>query len=340
MLIFLVMPAGNTYQLNDFGFGGGGVGDASSSSYSLNATVGEVSGSTGVGTLYNLNPGLQFTQQAGTPAAPTLSNGSGTYYNKLNVTINNGGNPTDTVFAIAVSTDSFSSTNFIQADHTIGATAVYQDYTTWGSGTGFLAIGLSPGTIYYFKVSAKQGKYSESAFSSVASLATVTPSLSFDIDVSATDAPTNSPYNLSLGTLSLGSVTTATNKIWISLDTNGLGGGFVYVYDNNTGLHSTSANYTISSATTNLTSASEGFGLQSSTATQTSGGPLTPVSPYNNSSENVGIVNTASQTLYTTSSAPIVGGRGSLFVKVKASTTTPTASDYSDTLTMIASSTF
>lgn len=89
-----------------------------------------------------------------------------------------------------------------------------------------------------------------------------------------------------------------------------------------------------------LSGVGEGFGLQGETVGQGSGGPLAKVSPYNGSGENVGIVNTTIRELFSTTSSPITNGRGSFLMKTKASTTAPASGDYTDTLTLIASSTF
>jgi hypothetical protein len=135
-------------------------------------------------------------------------------------------------------------------------------------------------------------------------------------------------------------VTTASDKIWIDLDTNAEGGGFVYDYNSSGGLHSANASYTISSATADLGSVSEGYGFQVATTTQSAGGPFNAVSPYNLGTQNVGVVDSTTRTILTSSSTPITAGRASISVKAKASTTTPTAADYADTITMIASATF
>ncbi len=47
LLFLLVLPASNNYEIHGFAFGSGGVGNADSAGYSLNA----VSGQTGTGSL-------------------------------------------------------------------------------------------------------------------------------------------------------------------------------------------------------------------------------------------------------------------------------------------------
>jgi hypothetical protein len=339
VLFLLALPASTLYELHDYGMGSGGNSVSESSTYGLKGITGEVSGQDNAGTTYDLGPGLEFTQQANVPAAPAFTN-TASYYNKLKFTLDTGSNPSDATFMIAISTDNFSTTNYIQADNTIGATAVYQTYAAWGGASGAFVIGLTPNTTYKIKVKAIHTKYNESAYSAEASASTSVPSLSYDLDVSATDQETAAPYTVAFGTLAVGSVTTATDKIWVDLDTNAESGAFIYVYNSTTGLTSANASYTITSATANLASASEGFGLQISTDTETTGGPLLSISPYNNSSENVGIIDTTPRNIFTSSSNPITGGRGSVLLKAKASVTTPAASDYTSTINIIASATF
>lgn len=339
VFLLFALPSSTNYEMHDFGFGSGGSSVSDSSSYSMVGISGEVSGQKGVGTTYNLGEGLIFTQQSNVPAVPTFTNVSSNY-NKLKFVIDIGSNPSDTLFAIAISTDDFVTTNYVQADDTIGASAVYQTYTNWGGGTGEYVTGLATNTTYKIKVKAIQTKYTETEFSAAASAATSSPTLTYDLDVSSSDGESAPPYVVAFGALNVGSVTTATDKVWVDLDTNAEGGAFVYVYSSGTGLTSTEGSYTITSATADLSSVDEGYGAQVATVSQSSGGPLVAVSPYNSASQNVGILNTTSRNIFTSSGAPITAGRGSVYLKAKASIITPSASDYADTITMIASSTF
>lgn len=336
----LYAQASSNYKLKGYEFGGGG-GVGNSSNFGIEGVVGEPDQQI-TGTNYNLGAGLMYAQQANVPAAPTLANPSN-WYNKLQLTVATSNNPSDTLYAIAISPDNFSTTYYVQSDNTVGASLGIEDYQTyaaWGGASGFTIIGLNPSTTYTVKLRAIQGKYTESGWGPTASAATSNVTLDFDIDVSATDQETAAPYSVSIGELTMGSVTTASQKVWVDVDTNANFGAYVYVYDAYAGLRSAATNYTISSASTNLTSVSQGFGLQESTVTQTSGGPLAMSSPYNGASENVGAISTALSELFYTSASPIVGGRGSFVIKAKTASTTPSASDYTDTLTLIASSTF
>ena len=338
--ILLVFPASTNYSLRSFEFGGGGA-SMDSANYALEAILGQQTGSMSSAT-YNVRAGLSFVQNSYTPTAPSLVNSSN-WYNKLLLTVNISNNPSATKYAIAITSDNWATTKFVQSDNTIGTVLGLEDYQTyanWGSGSGEYVIGLTPSTTYKAKVKAIQGEFTESQFGPDATAATVSPSISFDIDVSSSDSETAAPYTLAFGSLSVGSVNTASNKVWIDLSTNGEAGGYVYISDTNSGLRSTASNYTIDSVTGDLSSLGEGVGAQSSTDTETSGGPLTPLSPFNGSSENVGLINTTVRELYSTSGAPIAGGRGSFVMKVKPGNTTPASSDYSDTLTIIAAGTF
>lgn len=342
MSFLFAFPASTNFKLKSFEFGGGG-GTVSSENYNAEGTVGEVAG-TMDSENYQANGGLQFVQQANTPGAPTLTNDSN-WYNKLKIVINESGNPSETTYAIAISDDNFVTTEYVQNDNTVGLTLGSEDFQTyvqWGSTSGEEIIGLTPGTTYKVKVKARQGSYTESPLGPESSAATVNPSLSFDIDIGGVSDPGNTapPYQISVGNLLPGAVTTTGNRIWVDVETNAQAGAYVYIYDQYGGLRSTNVNYTISSVSNDLGSVSEGFGLQAETIGQTSGGPLAKMSPYNGADDSVGIVNTTIRELFSTTASPITGGRGSFLIKSKIGTTTPASTDYTDTLTLISSATF
>lgn len=340
-LLFLALPASSTYQLRDFGFGTGGVGNATSTNYSIEALAGEQSNNKLSGTNYNLGTGLAYTNQANVPEAPTVVNSSN-WYNKLRITINQSGNPSDTKYAIAVSTDGFATTQYVQDDHRLGTSLGLEDYQTYaslGSGSGFLLLGLQPSTTYQVKVKAWQGKFTETGYGPTASAATVSASLVFDIDVSSSDTETAAPFTASLGNLLPNTVTTSSEKVWVDFDTNAENGGTVFVSGQNSGLKSTTLNYTIATLTTNLTAVSEGYGAQGTSATQSSGGPFALETSYNISGNNVATVDTVNRGIFSATS-PVTAGRGSFQLKAKASSVTPAASDYQETLTVISSANF
>lgn len=340
-ILFAAMPASSNYQLHNYDYGAGGTSGSTSTNYSLNGSAGQVNGADGSSTNYVTKPGNNNTQQAYVPVAPSFTNPAN-YYNKLKFVINPGTNPSDTKFSIAISSDNFVTTQYIQSDNTVGSVRGiedYQTYATWGGASGQIVTGLLPATTYQIKVNAFQGKFTETQYGPTASAATVAPSITFDIDVSAIDTETAPPYTTTFGNLLPATVTDGAEKIWIDIDTNANSGAMVYVKSANGGLKSTYTGVTIASATADLASAGTGFGLQGSTATQTSGGPLTISAPYNGSAQNVGFVDAALREIFS-SAAPITAGRGSFILKAKSAATTPAGADYQDVLTIVAAGSY
>jgi hypothetical protein len=329
-LFLAVFPASNNYQLKSYGVNSGGSNNTSGATYKAQVGTGEVNGNVSGGSTYQAKSGSIEAQQANVPGAPTISNGGGTYSNKLNFVISTAGNPSDATFSVAVSTASnFSTTNYVQADGTLGSNQVYQTYSQWGSGSGTLAIGLTPSTTYYFKVAAMHGQFTNTAFGPSASGATVnnTPAISFSV----------SPSTVNMGNLTSGSVITSPSDLTFNFSTNASSGGTVYVTGSNTGLTSVAASKTIdvSPPSGNLSSLGEGFGLQGLTA----GSPLAIQSPYNGSSNTVGAIYTTFQPLFSSTSS-VSSATATATLKAKSSTTTPAANDYTVTLTFVAAASY
>ena len=337
---FAGLPASSHYQLDSYGVGSGGTASSTSSNYKVNGLTGETAGSAG-STNYKVGAGEAHEKQANVPII-TISNGA-SWYNKLKIVIDPQNNPSDALFAVAISTDGFATTQYVHSDLTVGSTLTYptdyQTYAAWGGSTGVLVRGLASSTTYTVKAKAWRGQFTESGYGPTSSAATVDPQLSFDIDVSATDTSTNPPYEIDFGNLLVSTVTNSPQRIWVSLDTNAESGGKVYLSGQNAGLKSLAAAYTIASATGDLGTLSEGFGAQGASATQSSGGPLALVSPYDGSSDNVGVADTVIRELFT-APAPITAGRGSVILKAKTKPLTPASGDYTEILTAIASASF
>ncbi len=110
---------------------------------------------------------LSFYTLAATPGAPVVNNPQLT---TLDVTVNSStenGNPSVTVYAIQETGG-----QYIQANGTLGATAVWQTAATWGTVT---VTGLTASTNYTFQVKARNGANVETAFGTTASGTTLTP---------------------------------------------------------------------------------------------------------------------------------------------------------------------
>lgn len=341
--VFADTPTSESYKMVNYGFGGGGTASSSSTNYSLFGQIGEVNQGSPSSENYFLGAGLEYTLQASVPAAPTFVN-PGNWYNKLKLTINRGGNdPSDYKYAIRIASGS-GQFQYVQNDNTLGSTLGaedWQSYASWGGSSGFSVIGLYPGSTYTAQVVARQGDFfTQFLWSPTAIASTSNSSLSFDIDVAPTDTETSAPYTLSLGELAPGSVTTSTDKVWVDFSTNANNGGFVSVNGANSGLQSSTASYTITSATADLTAQQQGYGAINSSVTQTSGGPMEALSPYNGASDNVGVLDTSKRYIYDSSQAAVTGGRVSFSIKAKASSTTPSASDYADVLTILVTGSF
>jgi len=326
---FATFSHSTTYYIQSYSVGAGATNTAHSTTYTIQGSVGEqANGSATDGTNTNKSGSIN-TEQLNVPGAPTLSNGSSTYYNQLNFILSTSGNPTDTTYAVAVSTNNFTSTlGYVQASGAVSGTQFYQSYTSWGGGSGSFVTGLTPSTTYEIRVAAMQGMFTNSNFGAYSTASTVAYTTTFSV----------SPSSISLGSLLPGTVFTSSN-LTLNFATTAAQGGDVYVYGANAGLYSANKLSTIAAATTNLAVASSGFGLQATGASQSYGGPLTIVAPYNGSSNNVGTETTGPADLLTTAAATL-SGTASVNVQAKSSTTTPEASDYTETLTFIAAGSY
>jgi hypothetical protein len=340
LLLIASFSASSNYNLNSYSVGPAGSNDAHSSTYYSQTNGGEVSGSTAQSSNYQGTSGGVQAEQIAVPQAPTVSNGSGTWYNHLLVTLNDnaGSNnyPSDTTFSIGVSTaNCFTSScigsgavKFVQTGGTLSTSQYYQTYSAWGGSSGTSVVELATGTTYYVAVAAKQGMYTNTAYGASASAATATPTVTFSV----------SPNSLNFSGILPGTVYTS-GTVTFGLDTNAAYGATIYNAGQNGGLHSSSNGNTISAATANLSSSSHGFGLQGMSTSQSSGGPLSTNSPYNVSSNNVGTESASYKPTFSTS-APIVGGNATLNMKAKASTSDQPASDYQEVMTFVAAASY
>lgn len=332
------VPQSATYKLDAYGFtagGGGGV----STNYEAEVVIGAPDTGLPSSTNYLAWLGITGRRQAHVPPAPTFTNPS-SFSDRLLVQVNVGANPSDATYAIALSTDSFATWQWVKSDNTLGASLTAGDYRTyggWGSGTGTYVLNLAHSTTYQARVLASRGYATESRLGPSASAATVAPSLTFDIDIAATDTETSEPYAVAFGNLSPAAVNTATNRIWFDVASNGANGATVWVRAAVPSLVGDTSGATIPAVTGDLASLSEGWGLQVASLTQATGS-LTSQSPFNGSSENVGILTTTFQPV-ATASGQLTGGRGSVYVKAKP-LSQQEADSYQSQLTLVASASF
>lgn len=183
------LPSSSNFKLDGYSFGAGGTSNnTSSSNYGVYGTMGEVEFGRPVSSNFKAGSGLTYLLNANVPSAPTLAT-PGNNYDRIQFSINTSSNPTDTTYALEISTTSnFSSGNsFINSDGTLGTTLITSDFQTtsnWSTNANNFITGLASGTTYYVRAKARQGKYSETQWGPSASIATNNPSLTFSLDSS------------------------------------------------------------------------------------------------------------------------------------------------------------
>ena len=195
--IFAQNLSSSNYSIENPTFDSGGQ-NSTSTNYVERESIGVANDSQSSSSNYNIFPGFLQHAYPGVPGQPTLINTGGTLYNSLDYTINAAGNASDTQYAIAISSDSFATTNFIQADNSFNTSTVWQTFSVWGGGGR--VTGLAASTTYQIKVKARFGPNTETAYSLTASATTSNPSFTMTI------------AGISSGTLVAGATTTITTS--------------------------------------------------------------------------------------------------------------------------------
>ncbi len=333
VLLFTMLaavPTSTNYTLKTYDFGNG-ANTGSSTNYTVQGTAG-ARGGTLASSTYQLPPGVHASQNAAVPVAPTFTNPDNSY-NRLTLIINTTGQASDVKYAVAISSDGFATTKYVQTDNTVGTTfgvAQYQTYAAWGSASGVVVTGLTPSTTYAVKVAALQGSGTGSAFGPTASAATSTASVTFGVSTSLTSTP---PFSSAFTNMTAGSVASGSATVNTSLTANAENGGAIMIKDANGGLTSSTKSSTLASATADLGVATKGYGAQISSTSQTSGGPIVALSPYSGTGNSVGALTANWQNL-ASFAAPVNTGALSFALKAKVDTITPAAPDYADTITL------
>jgi hypothetical protein len=347
---------------------------------SLLTSVGDFSGDPRIySTTYRINPGPLGIFSASVPkvacfetdtngssnctTGPSYLNTNGMItvcgptgcYNNARFEINAQTNPSDTLYGIQISDDDFSTDiryidgqTFKPKTRDLIDINDYKTKSVWESEVRNIK-GLEQDTQYWIRITALHGDFTESEPSQTATATTALSTVTFDIDIedeTGTAAETGAPYSISFTTerrlVVSGPPQTAENLIWLDTETNGLGGFAILQSGLNGGLFSSTESYTVTSATVDLNSTTEGFGLQSFYTAETYGlgsgngslGVIDVSTGYDGTGNYVGEIQTTLSKIYETD-APTLQGRVGIKLKARASTSTPPATDYSEEITLI-----
>lgn len=182
--------------------------------------------------------------------------------------------------------------------------------------------------------------------------------ITFDIDTTAADTCSTTesagPYTVPLGTITtsdtrVSGATDSINHICVDLDTNASGGAVVTVANANgaNGMVSTSVPAdNINSADGGVADGTERYGLcvvSTSATTGTlddEGGYNADTCAANSETNGTQELSATGENIFDTNGAAVEGGRGQISVNASISTVTPAHSDYTDSLTFIATGTF
>jgi hypothetical protein len=208
------------YQIENPSIDIGG-GTSSSTNYTSQDSVGDHNDSGSSSSNFKSLFGFLWHASPGVPGQPTLTNTGGNLYSSLDFVVNTGNNPDDATYAIAISSDDFATTNYIQTDDTVGSSQVWQTYANWGGVSGERVTGLLPNTTYKIKVKASFGSGSnaadsETAFSVTANAATANPSMTVSfsgINSGTSVAGETTNVNTGANSIPFGSLVVSTPKV-------------------------------------------------------------------------------------------------------------------------------
>lgn len=229
LFTFAETLSGSNYNIENPSVDQGGE-ISSSTNYTSRESVGDANGEGLNSTNYKAFPGFEQHAAPGVPAQPTFTNTGGTLYNALDFVVATGdGQQSDVQYAIAISSDDFVTTNFIQTDDTVGSSEAWQTYTQWGNGTGERVTGLLSSTSYKIKVKARFAADTETAYSVTAQAATVGASLTivfaginsgttFDGE---TTTITTTANGVAYGTLVVSTPTIAAHQVTVTTNASG-----------------------------------------------------------------------------------------------------------------------
>ncbi len=271
-------------------------------------------------------------------------------YDRARFEIDANDNPTDTLYEILISEDNFvSDIKYIDGNtfwpesistHNLSDFLTKTDWET----PDFNILGLQSGTTYYIRIAALHGDFTQTEVGPIASATTSFGSIFFDIDIEdemGISAETSPPHSISFtGAYELigGSAPiTAQDRIWMDAGTNSQGGFALVTRGLNGGLKSDTTGQTILSATADLNSTTDGFGIQSEYINQDSYpylSSITATTDYGGTGNSVGIVGVTATKVYE-SSTPVFNGRMALKVIAKPGIDKGAATDYQETIFFI-----
>jgi hypothetical protein len=263
--------------------------------------------------------------KANVPGAPTLSTPDNNY-DRILFVLNTSSNPSDTTYALEISTtnDFSSNVNYIKQDGTVGSsltTADYKTYTNWGGASGTYVTGLINNTTYYIRAKARQGDFTESEYGPAASKTTNDPALTFTLDKAA----------LTFNNLNGGnSYTDSSQSDTVTTTTNANNGYTVYGRENQT-LTSDEGNHIIDYASPNSAPTTwSGIGFGYTTNDSTLGG-TGGANRFNNGTYYAGFGTTAPGDLVDDSTVPVINNVTTISYRISATSSTP-AGTYKNTI--------
>jgi hypothetical protein len=290
-------------------------------------------------------------------------------YDRAKLEINTEGNPDDTQYAIQISKSADFSTNNFYIDgttHLPKTSLTINDFLfkcEWeGTAlTGYCAatnatwqkfniIGLWSNTTYYARLSAlhgsdSDGNFTQSQWSPAVSVATTTPSITFNIDIASNVSGTSTaPYRITLPELTSGVINTSNDYIIFRLSTNARTGASLRGTGLNGALENTSTSDTIDSVNGDLAVLTSGYGIRNDVTTnsQVTNSYLGSVRVSNSPSDftdagaanKVGEIPITFVEVFDSTDLPLLTGVSAYKVKVKLGS--QPRGNYQETLTFVA----
>jgi hypothetical protein len=318
------LPSSAHFQIQSYSFGSGSTNSASTN-YGLNGVAGEVEFGQPGSSNYQIGSGLTYMMKANVPGAPTLSTPNNNY-DRILFVISTSGNPTDTTYALQISTSSDFSTgvNYINSDGTFSPTLTtgnFQTYTAWGGASGTYVTGLTNSTTYYIRAKARQGDFTESEWGPSASKTTNDPALTFTIN-----NPAITFNNLNAGN----SYTDSSQSDIITTTSNAINGYVVYGYETQSLTDTTGDHISDYSSPNSAPTSWSGLGFGYTTSDTTLSG-TGGANRFNNGTYYAGFGTTAPGDPVDDNTGPVTNDAQTLSYRVTANSSTP-AGTYKNTV--------